>query len=521
MNIQKNNHAAHTKIEIENVLPTEIEKRSFEIITEELEQEGIVLPEIQAPITKRCIHTSADFDYAKNLVYSEHAVEKALEAIRGGASIVTDTQMGRSGINKKRLAQYGGQVYCFMSDEDVAQAAKKNGTTRAVASMKKACELNEKLIFAIGNAPTALIHLYELIKDGRIRPELVIGVPVGFVNVVQSKELILTLEDTPYIVARGRKGGSNIAACICNALIYMRVREEEFMTLQQLRYITMVAEKGTISEAAKELFISQPSLTNAIRELEQEMQVTIFHRTNKGVTITAEGDEFLAYARQILDQVGLMQERYLNVNERNPRFSVSCQHYSFAVNAFVDVIRKFDARKYDFTLRETQTYEIIEDVAKLKSEIGILYTSSQNETIIMKLIRQNDLKFEELFVAKPHVFISSKHPLADKEALTLEDLEEYPYLSFEQGDYNSFYFSEEILSTLDRNKNIKVRDRATLFNLAVGLDGYTVSSGVISKELNGENIIGKPLLVDEYMRIGTIVRKDVALSGMERCIWKR
>ena len=218
MNIQKNNHAAHTKIEIENVLPTEIEKRSFEIITEELEQEGIVLPEIQAPITKRCIHTSADFDYAKNLVYSEHAVEKALEAIRGGASIVTDTQMGRSGINKKRLAQYGGQVYCFMSDEDGAQ---ENGTTRAVASMKKACELNEKLIFAIGNAPTALIHLYELIKDGRIRPELVIGVPVGFVNVVQSKELILTLEDTPYIVARGRKGGSNIAACICNALIYM------------------------------------------------------------------------------------------------------------------------------------------------------------------------------------------------------------------------------------------------------------------------------------------------------------
>ena len=215
MNIQKNDHAAHTKIEIENVLPTEIEKRSFEIITEELEQEGIILPEIQAPITKRCIHTSAD------LVYSEHAVEKALEAIRGGASIVTDTQMGRSGINKKRLEQYGGQVYCFMSDEDVAQAAKKNGTTRAVASMEKACERNEKLIFAIGNAPTALIHLYELIKDGRIRPELVIGVPVGFVNVVQSKELILTLEDTPYIVARGRKGGSNIAACICNALIYM------------------------------------------------------------------------------------------------------------------------------------------------------------------------------------------------------------------------------------------------------------------------------------------------------------
>ena len=233
------------------------------------------------------------------------------------------------------------------------------------------------------------------------------------------------------------------------------------MTLQQLRYITMVAEKGT----------------------------------NKGVTITAEGDEFLAYARQILDQVGLMQERYLNVNERNPRFSVSCQHYSFAVNAFVDVIRKFDARKYDFTLRETQTYEIIEDVARLRSEIGILFINDFNEAVIRKILKSYELEFHELFTARPHVFISSKHPLADREALTLEDLEEYPYLSFEQGDYNSFYFSEEILSTLDRNKNIKVRDRATLFNLAVGLDGYTVSSGV-----------------DEYMRIGTIVRKDVALS---------
>ena len=206
------------KVQLENVKPMDIEKRSFEIITEEL---GYDLPEKEAPIIKRCIHTSADFDYAKNLCFSEDVVEKALKALKNGACIVTDTQMAKSGINKKALAKYGGEVYCFMSDEDVAQAAKKNGTTRAVASMKKACELNEKLIFAIGNAPTALIHLYELIKDGRIRPELVIGVPVGFVNVVQSKELILTLEDPPYIVARGRKGGSNIAACICNALIYM------------------------------------------------------------------------------------------------------------------------------------------------------------------------------------------------------------------------------------------------------------------------------------------------------------
>ena len=243
------------------------------------------------------------------------------------------------------------------------------------------------------------------------------------------------------------------------------------MTLQQLKYVVTVAEQGSISGAAKELFISQPSLTNAIKELEKEMQITIFHRTNKGIIVSGEGDVFLAYASEA-----------------------------------------FDADQYDFTLRETQTYEIIEDVSRMKSEIGILYVSSQNEEIIRKLIAKNDLKFEELFVAKPHVFISARHPLAEKEAISLDDLEEYPYLSFEQGEYNSFYFSEEILSTLDRKKNIKVRDRATLFNLVIGLNGYTVSSGVISKELNGENIIAKPLLVDEYMKIGTITQKNMAPS---------
>ena len=206
-------------IELEQVLPKDIERRSFEIITEELGDTQLI-PGTE-PIVKRCIHTSADFDYAKNLVFSKDAVQKALDAIRQGASIVTDTQMGKSGINKKRLAKYGGEVFCFMSDEDVAAQAKTNGTTRAVASMEKAAKLNKKLIYAIGNAPTALIHLYEQVEKGIIDPELIIGVPVGFVNVVQSKELILKLQDTPYIIAIGRKGGSNIAACICNALIYM------------------------------------------------------------------------------------------------------------------------------------------------------------------------------------------------------------------------------------------------------------------------------------------------------------
>lgn len=284
------------------------------------------------------------------------------------------------------------------------------------------------------------------------------------------------------------------------------------MTLQQLKYIVTVAEAGNITEAAKRLFISQPSLTNAIRELEKEMQVTIFNRTNKGVIISDEGDVFLSYARQVLEQADLLEEKFLNKKETKPRFSVSCQHYSFAVNAFVDLIRSFDSDKYDFTLRETQTFEIIEDVSRMKSEIGILYTSPKNEQVLMKLMKQHELEFEELFVAKPHVFINSNHPLSKNKVITLEDLEDYPYLSFEQGEYNSFYFSEEILSTLDRKKNIKVRDRATLFNLLIGLNGYTVSSGVISKELNGENIIAKPLKVEEYMRIGVITQKNATLS---------
>lgn len=284
------------------------------------------------------------------------------------------------------------------------------------------------------------------------------------------------------------------------------------MTLQQLKYIVTVAETGNITEAAKKLFISQPSLTSAIKELEKEMQITIFIRTNKGVTVSNEGDTFLSYARQILDQVALLEEKYLNQKQSSPKFSISCQHYSFAVNAFVDLIREFGGNQYDFTLRETQTYEIIEDVNRLKSEIGILYTSSKNEEIIIKLIKQNGLQFNQLYTAKPHVFISSKHPLAIKEIISLQDLEDYPYLSFEQGEYNSFYFSEEILSTLDRNKNIKVRDRATLFNLVIGLNGYTVSSGIIDKELNGENIIAKPLAVNENMTIGYITQQKLPLS---------
>ncbi len=205
-------------IELMQVLPMDIEKKSFEMIGEELGNR--VFDEEKLPIIKRVIHTTADFEYADTLCFSKNVVSQALEAIKNGACIVTDTQMAKSGINKKSLAKYGGEVYCFMADQDVAAKAWENGTTRAVASMEKAAELGRDLIFAIGNAPTALVHLYELINEGKIKPKMIIGVPVGFVNVIQSKELIMET-DIPYIVARGRKGGSNVAASICNALLYM------------------------------------------------------------------------------------------------------------------------------------------------------------------------------------------------------------------------------------------------------------------------------------------------------------
>lgn len=284
------------------------------------------------------------------------------------------------------------------------------------------------------------------------------------------------------------------------------------MKLQQLRYVVKVAECGSITEASRRLFVSQPSITASIRDLENEMGVHIFERTNKGVIVSEEGETFLGYARQVLDQADLLEGKYKGTSEQVPHFSVSCQHYSFAVNAFVDVIREFDAARYDFTLREEQTHEIIEDVAHMKSELGILYLSEHNREVIERMLAANELVFEGLFCATPHVFVCADHPLADHASVTLEDLEDYPFLSYEQGNYNSFYYSEELTSTFERRKNIRVRDRATLFNLAMGLNGYTVCSGVISHELNGPGIISIPLDVDEYMEIGIITRKNTTLT---------
>ncbi|MCR5290414.1 MAG: LysR family transcriptional regulator [Treponema sp.] len=284
------------------------------------------------------------------------------------------------------------------------------------------------------------------------------------------------------------------------------------MTLQQLKYAEAVARHKNISKAAEQVFISQPSLTAAIHQLEEEMHITIFSRKNKGVEITSDGQSFLAYARQVLEQADLLEEKFKGKTELTPIFSVSCQHYSFAVNAMVDVIKKFGGATYNFTLRETQTYEIIEDISRLKSEIGILYKDSKNDEVIDKLLKKNDLAFTELFTAKPHVFVSRNNPLSKKESVTVADLEPYPYLVFEQGEHNSFYFSEEPFPAIERKKTICVRDRATLFNLLIGLNGYTVSSGVISKELNGPSIVSVPFDYDEKMRIGYITKKGMQLS---------
>ena len=286
------------------------------------------------------------------------------------------------------------------------------------------------------------------------------------------------------------------------------------MTLQQLKYVTTIANIGSISEAAKRLFVSQPSLTKAIKELEKEMGITIFDRTNKGITVSKEGERFLGYARQVLEQAALLEEQYKSQSGGKKQFSVSTQHYSFAVNAFVELLKGAEIDQYDVSLRETQTYEIIDDVAHMKSEIGLLYYNDFNRPVLEKLIHTNELTFTELFTAHPHIFIGKTHPLAHKEVVSMDELEEYPYISFEQGDHNSFYFSEEIFSTVVRPKHIRVRDRASLFSLLLGLDGYTVSSGVIDKEVNGENIISVPLAEEGLMHIGYITNNKMQRSRL-------
>lgn len=286
------------------------------------------------------------------------------------------------------------------------------------------------------------------------------------------------------------------------------------MTLQQLRYIIIVAEKGSINEAAKYLYVSQPSLSNSIKELEEELGFTVFIRTNRGVTLSHKGMEFLGYARQVITQADLLEEKYIKKTKQIKSFCASSQHYPFVSHAFVELVKEYEEDDYNFTLSETTTYEVIENVKTLYSEIGILYLSKYNEAVIRKILTENNLIFEELVRAKPHVFLYKEHPLAKEELIDLEDLKEYPKISFNQGMYNAFYYSEEVFSNLPVERSINVSDRAAVVNFMMGLNAYTFSSGIFPEYLHDQDIISIPVSADEEIIIGTIVHEDVTLSSI-------
>lgn len=286
------------------------------------------------------------------------------------------------------------------------------------------------------------------------------------------------------------------------------------MRIQQLHYIVKIVETGSMNEAAKQLFITQPSLSNAVRDLEREMGIKIFIRNPKGITLTKDGVEFLSYARQILEQTALLEERYKSKDTNRELFSVSSQHYAFVVNAFVSLLKGADMSRYELFLRETRTYEIIDDVKNFRSEIGVLFLNSHNRDVLTKMFDDNRLTYTSLFQAHPHIFVSQDNPLANRDIVTMKDLEDFPYLSYDQGIHNSFYFSEEIFSQIPHKKSIVVSDRATLFNLLIGLDGYTIATGILNSNLNGDNIVSIPLDVEDMIDIVYIRHEKANLSKM-------
>jgi len=291
------------------------------------------------------------------------------------------------------------------------------------------------------------------------------------------------------------------------------------MTLQQLRYVITISEIGSLNKSAEILYVAQPSLTSSIKELEKEIGITIFNRTGKGVSLTNDGAEFLLYARQVYSQYESLIEKYGNYGNLKKKFGVSTQHYSFAVKAFVEMVKSYDTSKYEFAIRETKTCDVIHDVAAMKSEIGILYLCDFNRKAIMKLLSSNNLEFHKLIECRAYVYLWKGHPLAKEKFISFSQLENYPCLAFEQGDNSSFYFAEEILSTNEYTRIIKACDRATMLNLMTGLDGYTLCSGIICEELNGDDYVAIPFEDDELnksstMEIGYIVQKNSLLSKM-------
>ncbi|WP_372967689.1 LysR family transcriptional regulator [Microbacterium sp.] len=288
-------------------------------------------------------------------------------------------------------------------------------------------------------------------------------------------------------------------------------RRPSGITLQQLQYFIEVAAEGSITAAADVLYVAQPTMSAAMKDLETRVGRSLLTRSARGITLTTDGTEFLGYARQIVEQAELLEQRYLGRPPSRRLLGVSTQHYSFAVDAFVRMVKRSHAAEYEFSLRETRTWDIIEDVRTLRSELGILFRNDFNRNVLDKLLRDSGLAFHPLFVAEPHIFISRRNPLASRERATLDDLAGLPRLTFDQGANNSFYFAEEILSTLSSAREIRVSDRATIFNLMIGLDGYTISTGIISDDLDPE-IVAVPLDVDEHIEIGWIGRSAIPLT---------
>lgn len=291
------------------------------------------------------------------------------------------------------------------------------------------------------------------------------------------------------------------------------------MTIQQIRYAVTISEAGSFNRASEILYVAQPSLTSAIRELEKELGVAIFARGGRGVTPTNDGVEFLQYARQTLQQYDILLERYGKNGALKKKFGVSAQHYSFAVKAFVEMVKRLGTEEYEFAIRETKTREVVNDVGTGRSEIGILYFNDFNRKPMEKLLRSNRLEFHPLISCDAYAYLWKGHPLADRKIIRFDDLVDYPCLSFEQGSEGSFYYAEEILSDSEYPKTIKATDRATMLNLMVGLNGYTLCSGVICEELNGSDYVAVPFEAEEdavgsRMEIGYIVKKDMILSGV-------
>ena len=280
------------------------------------------------------------------------------------------------------------------------------------------------------------------------------------------------------------------------------------MTLQQMKYALTIAEQGSMNKAAEQLFISQPSLTSAVRELEKEIGIQVFVRSSRGVSVTAEGADFLMYVRQVYQQYELLHQKYGGSGGAKRKFGVSTQHYSFAVKAFVETVKRAGMENYEFAVYETRTYEIIEN------ELGILYMNDMNRKVLEKILRENQLKFTELFSCDTYVYLRSGHPLAGREILSMKDLEPYPCLAFDQGKNNSFYLAEEMKSTYDYDRIIKANDRATMLNLMNGLDAYTLCSGIICEELNGDDSLAIPLKESEKMQIGYIHRAGSVVSAL-------